>query len=103
MAPLEHHPMLADQDERPLFRTKLGAFLYAHLGPLGVAAERSENRHVRVDSKGVIAPMSGDHHPSVKVQDSRQLAAIEADNRAPVPGVRERRDDAQALFTFGCG
>ncbi len=32
-----------------------------------------------------------------------QFLAVERGDWAPVPGCRERRDDAQALFTFGCG
>ena len=49
VAPLEHRAMLADQCERPLLRSKRGAFLYADLGPLAVPPERREDRHIGID------------------------------------------------------
>src|SRR5688572_17047474 len=59
---------------------------------------------------------SGDH-PAIEIEDPGELAAVEAGDQAPVPGVRERRDDVaarghalgmaerrhQALFAFWAG
>src|SRR5690348_5534633 len=95
--------MLADQSERPLLQPKLGAFLYAHLGPLAVPPVRREHRHVGIDAKSIIAPVTRGDHSAIEVEDPHQLPAIECGDWAPVPTRRERRDDAQALFTFGCG
>src|SRR6476469_2846922 len=103
MAPLEHHPMLANQGERPLLRSKLGAFFYPHFGPLAVPAECREDGNVWVDPQRVIPPMARCDHPAVEIQDPVQLLAFKRGDWAPVPGCRERRDDAQALFTFGWG
>jgi hypothetical protein len=101
MAPLEHHPVLANQSERPLLQTKLGAFFYDGLRPFGMPAVGSEDRDVGIDPQRIIPPMTGNHHPPVKVEDSLKLPPIERGDWAPVPFTRERRDDAQALFTFG--
>ena len=49
MTPLKHHPMLANQSERPLLRSKLGAFLYPHVRPLAVPAEGREDGNVGID------------------------------------------------------
>src|SRR5205085_11003436 len=103
LAPLEHRSMFADQGKRPLLQPKLGAFLYADLGPLGMAPEGCEDGDIGIDPKRIIAPVAGRDHAPVEIEDPGQLPAVEAGNRAPVPGRRERRDDAQALLTFGCG
>src|SRR6185503_9147454 len=95
--------MLADQCERPLLHLKSGAFLDPDLGPLAGAPERREHRGVGREADRIIAPMTGRDHAPVQIEDAGQLAAIEAGDQAPVPGVRERRDDAQALFAFGAG
>ena len=95
--------MFSNQRERPLLHPKRGAFLDPDLGPLAMAAEGGENRDVGIDPERVIPPVPGRHHPAVKVEDPRQLPAIEGGDWAPVPDTRERRDDAQALFTFGRG
>ena len=68
-----------------------------------MAAIGGEHRHVGIDPQRIIAPVPGSDHPAVEVEDAHQLLAIERGDWAPVPGARERRDDAQALFTFGCG
>src|SRR6185369_13621963 len=68
-----------------------------------MAAEGGENGDVGINPECVIAPMPGGDHASVEVEDARKFRAVEAGNRAPVPGWRERRDDAQALFTFDWG
>ena len=103
VAPLEHRAMLADQRERPLLQPKRGAFLDADFGPFAVPAVRGEHRHVGIDPQRIIAPVAGRDHPAVEVEDPHQLLAVERGDWAPVPRGRERRDDAQALFTFGCG
>src|SRR3954451_5678727 len=103
MAPLEHHAMLADQCKRPLFLTKRGAFFYANLRPLGMAAECGEHCDVGIDPQRIIPPVTSSYHPAVQVEDAHQLSLVERGDRAPVPGCRERRDDAQADFTLGCG
>ncbi len=103
MAPLEHDAVLADQGKRPLLRPKRGAFLYPDFRMLGMAAVSGEDRDVGIDAQRVIAPMSGSDHPAVEIEDPRQLPAIETRDWAPVPYTRERRNDAQADFTFGCG
>ena len=51
----------------------------------------------------IVAPVAGRDHPTIQVEDPHQLQAVESGDWAPVPGLRERRDDAQALFTFGWG
>ena len=91
VAPLEHQPMLADQRERPLLQPKRGAFLDADLGPLAMAAEGREDRHVGIDPKRVIAPVPGGDHPPVKVEDAGQFPAVECGDRAPVPGAGTAR------------
>src|SRR4249919_3850857 len=68
-----------------------------------MAAIGGENRDVGIDADCVIAPVPSSDHPSVEIEDARKLGAVEAGNRAPVPGSRERRDNAQALLTFGRG
>lgn len=100
MAPLEHETMLANERERPLLQPKLGAFFYAHFRLLGVAPEGREDSNFGMMAKRIIAPMPGRHHSPIKVHDPHQLQAIKAGNRAPVPWVRERRDNAQALFAL---
>ena len=103
MAPLEDHSVLADYCERPLLRPKRGAFLDTDLRALRMAAESSEDGHVGIDSKRIISPVTGGHHAAVEVEDPNNLPAIETGDWAPIPDIRERRDDAQALFAFGCG
>ena len=93
--------MLADQRERPLLQPKLGAFLYDDLRPFGVPAVGRKDRDVRIDPQRIIPPVTGDHHATIEVEDPLKLPAIERGDWAPVPFTRERRDDAQALFTFG--
>ena len=95
--------MFAHQRERSLLQPKRGAFLDPHLRMLGRSAIGGEHRNVGVDPERIIAPMAGDHHAAVEVEDSGKLLAFKGGNRAPVPRRRERRDDAQALLTFGCG
>ena len=95
--------MLTDQRKRPLLQTKLGAFLYAHFRSFGVAAKGGEDGHLRIDAKGIIAPMASRDHPTIKVEDLHQLPAVERGDWAPIPFTRERRDDTQADFTFGRG
>jgi hypothetical protein len=68
-----------------------------------MAAVSGEDRYVGIDPQRVIAPVAGGDHSSIEIEDSQKLLAVEAGNRAPVPGWRERRDNAQALFTFGRG
>ena len=77
--------MLADQGERPLLRAKRGAFLDADFGPLGMAAVRGEHRDVGIDPQRIIAPVAGRDHPAVKVEDARQLPAVERGDGLPVP------------------
>src|SRR5215213_11901279 len=103
MAPLEHRAMLGHQRERPLLRMKLGAFVYPDLRPVGGPAESREAGHVDAEVHCIIAPMAGGDHASVEVEDAPQLQPVESGQRAPVPGARERRDDAQALFALGAG
>ena len=103
MAPLQHHAMLTDQGKRPLLRTKRGAFFYADLRPLRMTTICGENSDVGIDAQRIVAPVPGGDHAAVEVEDPRQLPAIETRDWAPVPYTRERRDDAQADFTFGCG
>ena len=95
--------MFRDKCERPLLQPKLGAFLYAHFGPFGGAAEGDEGRNFGIERQAVIAPVAGGDHPSVKVEDPLELDPVESGNGTPVPRMRKRRDDAQALFTFGAG
>ena len=101
--PLQHLTMFGDQCERPLLQAKRGAFLDPHLGPLAMAAVGREDRNVGIDPQRIIAPVAGGDHSSIEVEDPQKLLSVEAGNWAPVPGWRERRDDAQALLTFACG
>ena len=93
--------MFTDKRERPLLQPKRGAFFYTDFRSLGRTPESSEDRYVDAHMDRVIAPVPGGHHPSVKVEDSLDLETLERGNWAPVPGMRERRNDTQALFTLG--
>ena len=103
MAPLHYHPMLGNEGERPLLQVELGAFFYANIGLFGRTAKGREYRHIGIEPQPVIAPIAGGHHPSIKVEDALQLGSLKCCNSSPVPRVRKRRDDAQALLTFGAG
>ena len=103
LASLEHDAVLTDQGERPLLHPKRGAFFYSNFGPLGRPAECGEDGHVGTHVDCVIAPVPSSHHSSVKVEDALDLKTVECRNWAPIPWMRERRNDAQALFTFGAG
>lgn len=103
IAPLEHRAMFRNQGKRPLLPLEPGAFFDPHLGPVGGPAESSEYRHIRIEPHAIIAPVPGCDHPPVKVEDAPQFHPVECRNRPPVPRMRKRRNDAQALFTFGAG
>ena len=103
VAPLEHCTMLADECERPLLLPKRGAFLDPDFRSFRMPAKGSKHGNIRIDPKRIVAPVSRSDHPSIKVEDAHQFFAIERSDWAPIPGRRERRDDAQALFTFDCG
>src|SRR5688572_11021755 len=103
MAPLQHQAVLADQGKGPLLHPKRGAFFYADFRPLRCAPKGCEDGQVRAHADCVIAPMPRGNHAPVKVQDTLELGPVECGNGAPVPGMRERRNDAQALFAFGAG
>ena len=103
VAPLEHGAMFRNQSKRPLLQMKPGAFLDPHLGPFRVAAVGRENRHVGIDPQRIIAPMTGSDHSSIEIEDPRKLRTVETGKRAPVPGLGERRDDAQARLALGWG
>ena len=93
--------MLSNERERPLLEPKRGPLLDPNFGPLGMAAKGRENGDVGIDPQRIIAPVSGSDHSAVEVEDPRKLPPVESRYRAPVPCTWERRDDAQALFTFG--
>ncbi len=95
--------MPTDKRERPLLEPQRGAFFDAHVGPLAVSAEGGEHRDVGIDAQRIIAPLPGGDHPAIKVEDALQFHPIECRNLAPLPRSWERRDDAQALLTFGRG
>ena len=82
---------------------KLGALLYPDVGLLCSTAKGREHGNVCVEPKPVVAPMAGSDHPSIKVQDALKFGTIECRNGSPIPRMRKRRDDAQALLTFGSG
>ena len=103
IAPLEHRAMFRNQGDRPLLQLEPGAFVYSDLGPFGGAAESREHCHVGVEPHAVIAPMASSDHPPVQIEDALKLFPVERRNGTPVPRMRKRRDDAQALFTFGAG
>ena len=103
MAPLHHHSMLGHQSERPLLQMKLGALLYADVRLLGGAAKGCEHGNIGIEPQPVVAPMAGSDHPSIKVEDALKFGTIESGNGSPIPRMRKRRDDAQALLTFGSG
>ena len=87
----------------PCFSRSAGRFSMRTSGRSRMAAVGREHRHVGIDPKRVIAPVPGRDHPPVEVEDADQFPAIESGDWAPVPRMRERRNDAQALFTFGWG
>ena len=62
--------MFTDESKRSLLLPKRGAFLDADLGPLGMASEGGENRHVWIDPQGIVAPVTRGDHPAVEVEDS---------------------------------
>ena len=103
MAPLENRSMLADQCKRPLLQPKLGAFLDPDFRALGRTPVGGEHRHVGIDPECVIAPVAGGDHSAVEIQDPGKFPTVKGGDWAPVPVPRERRDDTQALLTFGCG
>ena len=93
--------MLADQRKCSLLRPKRGTLLDPDLGPLAMSPIGRENRHIGIDPKRIVPPMTRGDHSTVKIHDPLQLLAIEGGNWAPVPDGGERRDDAQALLTSG--
>ena len=103
IAPLENRTMFRNQGERPLLQLEAGAFLDPDLGPLCGAAESGEHRHIGIEPHTVIAPMTGGDHPAVEIENSLKLCPVERRNMPPIPRMRKRRNDAQALFTFGAG
>ena len=103
MAPLDHHAMLGNQRERPLLHLKLGAFLDPDVGLFSSPAKRREHGNVGVEPQPIVAPMAGSDHSPIKVEDTLQFCTIECRNGSPVPRMRKRRDDTQALLTFGSG
>ena len=103
MAPLEHRSMFRDQGIGALLPLKVRAFFDPDIGPFGGSPEGSEGRHIGIEPQAIVAPMPGCDHPSIEIQDSLKLGAVECRNRTPVPRMRKRRDDAQALFTLGWG
>jgi hypothetical protein len=82
---------------------KLGALFDPDVRLFRGASESRKHCHVRVEPQPVITPMAGRHHSSVKVEDALQFCTIECRYGSPVPRMRKRRDDAQALLTFGSG
>lgn len=103
MAPLDHHSMLGDQRERPLLQVELGALLYADVGLFGGSAERRKHGDIGIEPHAIVTPMAGRDHPAVEVENSLHFRTIECRNGSPVPRMRKRRDDTQALLTFGLG
>ncbi len=83
--PLQHRTMFTNQGKRPLLQPKRGAFFYAHLGPLGVAAIGGEDGNIGIDPQRIVAPVAGSDHPAIEVEDAHQLLAVESGNWAPVP------------------
>jgi hypothetical protein len=103
MAPLDHHSMLGNQRERPLLQVELGALFDANVGLLGSASESRKHGDIGIEPHTIVAPMTGSDHPPVKVENALQFGTIECRNSSPIPRMRKRRDDTQALFTFGSG
>jgi len=103
VASLENRSVFRNQGKRPLLQLEPGAFFDSYLGPFGGAAEGREHRHIGIEPHAVIAPVSGCDHSSVKVEDPLKLFPVERRNGTPVPRMRKRRDDAQALLTLGLG
>ena len=103
MAPFHYHSMFGNEGERPLLQVELGAFLYASIGLLGRTAKGREYRDIGIEPQPVIAPIAGGNHPSVKVEDALQFGSLKCRNSSPIPRMRKRRDNAQALLTFGAG
>jgi hypothetical protein len=95
--------MLANQCERPLLHPKRGAFLDPHFRALTMAPEGGEDGDVGIDPQRIVAPVPRRDHPPVEVEDTTEFHAVKRGNGAPLPRWGERRDDTQALFTFGCG
>ena len=103
VAPLEHRAMFRNQSKRPLLQMKPGAFLNPHLGPLGRPAEGSEHRDIGIEPHAIVTPVTRRDHSAVEVEDALKLHSVESSDGTPVPRMRKRRHDAQALFTLGLG
>lgn len=103
MAPLQHGTMFANQSKCPLLRLKPGAFLDTNLGAFGGPTESGEHGDVGVEPHSVVPPVAGGDHAAVKVEDTLKLYSVKGGDGPPVPRMRKRRDDAQALLTFGWG
>ncbi len=61
--------MVSKKCKRPLLRSKLGAFLYANLGPLTVPSVSCEYCNVRIDPERVVAPVARRDHSPIEIKD----------------------------------
>src|SRR5690349_4495681 len=103
MASFQHRAMFRHERPRALLQPKRRAFLDPYLGPFGAAPEGGEGCDIRSKIHAVIAPMTGGDHPSVKIENLLKLDPVKGRKGLPVPRVRKRRDDAQALLLRGLG
>ncbi len=84
MPALQYCATLADQRPHALFKPQVGAFLDPVFGTLGGSAESAEHGCITTKIDGIITPVSGRDHATVKVQYLGQLDPLEADLRQPV-------------------
>ena len=86
-------------DDEPPARRELRRLLGAIQG-IDIVGEAG---NIDVEVHRIIAPVTGGDHPSVKVEQAAQLNPVEGGDRTPIPRMRKRRHDAQALFALGAG
>src|SRR5207244_1755345 len=98
LAPFQHHAVLADQRIGALALTQGRALLNPDFRLLGGSTEGGEHGDFAVHPKRIVAPVAGRDHPPVEIEDAVELGPVERRERLPLPGTRERRDHAQALF-----
>ena len=72
-------------------------------GVVGRDLRVAEAGNVDVEVHGIVPPVTGGDHAPVKVEQAPKLNPVECGNWTPIPRMRKRRHDAQALFAFGAG
>ncbi len=95
MAAFQDRTAFADQGPHALAVAQRGAFFDAIFRALGRAAEHAEHRGVAAQVNGIIPPISRRNHPTIEVQDLRQLIFLKADLIVAANPGKGRDDRAQ--------